>query len=151
MHQCARRLPVFSQNSSSGYSWLRHGTAYSRILEVGAGTGGIARYLVDYLTVRGIRFEYTFTDISSALVNAAKKRSSCKDAMRFMTLDCDRAAEPALLSNFNVVIATNCIHATANATASSAKTAPMLRDEGVFCLVEFTRDLYWFHLVYGLS
>lgn len=121
-----------------------------RILEVGAGTGGTARYLVDFLTVRGIRFEYTFTDISSALVNAAKKRFSGNDAMRFMALDCGRTAEPALLNKFDVVIATNCIHATANATVSSANIATMLRDDGVFCLVEFTRDLYWFDLVYGL-
>lgn len=121
-----------------------------RILEVGAGTGGTARYLVDFLTRRGIKFEYTFTDISSSLVAAAKKKFAGRDAMKFMTLDCDRAAPPELCNKFQVVIATNCIHATNNATTSAANIAPMLRDDGVFCLVEFTRGLYWFDLVYGL-
>jgi acyl transferase domain-containing protein/SAM-dependent methyltransferase len=120
------------------------------ILEIGAGTGGTARYLVDYLTLRGIKFEYTFTDISPALVTAAKKKFAGKDSMKFMTLDCDRAAAPELLNKFHIVIATNCIHATGNATTSAANVAPMLRDDGVFCLVEFTRGLYWFDLVYGL-
>ena len=121
-----------------------------RLLEVGAGTGGTARYLVDYLCKHGIDFEYTFTDISGALVNAAKKKFSGVKEMKFMTLDCDRAPDLDLHNKYHVIIATNCIHATTNATASAANLAPMLRSDGVFCLVEFTKGLYWFDLVYGL-
>ncbi|OCL03381.1 hypothetical protein AOQ84DRAFT_392308 [Glonium stellatum] len=132
---------IFSASQSDGVF---------RILEVGAGTGGTARYLIDFLTRRGIKFEYTFTDISSALVTAAKKKFAGRDAMKFMTLDCDRVAPPELCNKFHAVIATNCIHATTNATASAANIAPLLRDDGAFCLVEFTRGLYWFDLVYGL-
>ena len=140
-----------------------------RILEVGAGTGmfdettsappkmtnerssgGTARYLVDFLSRRGIPFEYTFTDISSALVAGAKKKFASFGFMKFMTLDVDRAVPQELLGRFDVVIATNCIHATTNATASSSNIRPLLRHDGVFALVEFTRGLYWFDLVYGL-
>jgi acyl carrier protein/SAM-dependent methyltransferase len=121
-----------------------------RILEVGAGTGGTARYLVDFLSRQGVRFEYTFTDISGALVNAAKKKFAGKSEMRFMTLDCDREPAEELLNQYDAIIATNCIHATKNATTSASNLAPMLREDGVFCLVEFTKGLYWFDLVYGL-
>ncbi|EXJ91405.1 hypothetical protein A1O1_04517 [Capronia coronata CBS 617.96] len=121
-----------------------------RILEVGAGTGGTARYLVDFLAAKGIDFEYTFTDISPSLVAAARKKFAGKKQMRFFVLDCDRPATAELHDQFHVVIATNCIHATPNAGTAAANIAPMLRDTGIFCLVEFTRGLYWFDLVYGL-
>ncbi|EXJ93208.1 hypothetical protein A1O3_01765 [Capronia epimyces CBS 606.96] len=121
-----------------------------RILEVGAGTGGTARYLVDFLAARGIKFEYTFTDISPSLVASAKKKFAGREQMKFLILDCDRAAPAELHNQFHIVIATNCIHATPNAGSAAANIVPMLRDEGVFCLVEFTRGLYWFDLVYGL-
>ena len=121
-----------------------------QILEVGAGTGGTARYLVDYLDSHGLKFEYTFTDISNGLVSAAKKKFSEKGSMKFMTLDCNNDAKPELRNKFDFVIATNVIHATTNATTSAANIAPFLRDDGVFCLVEFTIGLYWFDLVYGL-
>lgn len=112
--------------------------------------GGTARYLVDFLTRRGIKFEYTFTDISSALVSQAKKKFASYGSMKFMTLDCDRPAPKELIGRFHVVIATNCIHATKDATASASNIRPVLRPDGIFALVEFTRGIYWFDLVYGL-
>jgi len=105
---------------------------------------------VDFLSRRGIPFEYTFTDISSALVSGAKKKFASFNSMKFMTLDVDRPAPQELLGKFHVVIATNCIHATTNATASASNIRPLLCPDGVFALVEFTRGLYWFDLVYGL-
>lgn len=130
------------------------GRSYSgraiKILEVGAGTGGTARYLVDFLTRQGIEFEYTFTDISASLVNQARKLFSRYSTMKFMTLDCDAAPPPELRKTMDVVIATNCIHATKNATSAATNVASLLREDGVFCLVEFTKGLYWFDLVYGL-
>jgi uncharacterized SAM-dependent methyltransferase len=44
-----------------------------RILEVGAGTGGTTRYIVNLLKEHGIPFEYVFTDVSLSFVTAAKK------------------------------------------------------------------------------
>ena len=49
------------------------------ILQVGAGIGRTARYLVDYLIEYGTSFEYIFTDISSALVGAVAKRVARKN------------------------------------------------------------------------
>lgn len=121
-----------------------------RIIEVGAGTGGTAKCLVDYLAGRGVRFEYTFTDISPALVSQAKKTFAGRPMMKYATLDCDRPPPAELRGHFDVVVATNCIHATQNASSAAANMASLLRPDGVFCLVEFTRGLYWFDLVYGL-
>lgn len=120
------------------------------ILEVGAGTGGTTRYLVEFLNRCGVSLEYTFTDISQSLVSQAKKKLSNFPQMRFMTLDCDRPAPQELLGKFHIVISTNCVHATSNITTSTTNILPILRDDGALCLVEFTRNLYWFDLVFGL-
>ncbi len=120
------------------------------ILEVGAGTGGTTRYLLDVLNRCGMPYEYTFTDISLALVSQAKRNFSSFPQMRFMTFDCDQPAPQELLGKFHLVISTNCIHATSNITTSTTNILPTLRDDGALCLVEFTRNLYWFDLVFGL-
>ena len=120
------------------------------ILEVGAGTGGTTKYLVDFLTRCGVSFEYTFTDISMALVSQAKRNFSSFPQMRFRTFDCDKPAPPELLEKFHIVISTNCIHATSNLTTSTGNILSVLREDGALCLLEFTRNLYWFDLVFGL-
>lgn len=120
------------------------------ILEVGAGTGGTTRFLLDFLTRCGVSFEYTFTDIAQSLVSQAKKKFSSFPQMRYMTFDCDRPPPPELLEKFHIVISTNCIHATSNITTATTNILPTLREDGVLCLVEFTRILYWFDLVFGL-
>ncbi|KAK2590091.1 hypothetical protein QQS21_012231 [Conoideocrella luteorostrata] len=121
-----------------------------RLIEIGAGTGGTAKYLVNYLAKQYIRFEYTFTDISSALVSQAKRVFSEKEMMRFTTLDCDEIPPAEMCHHFDVVIATNCIHATHNAASSTKNIAKLLRKDGFVALCEFTRGVYWFDLVYGL-
>ena len=120
------------------------------ILEVGAGTGGTTRYLIEFLTRCGVSFEYCFTDISQSLVNQAKRNFASFPQMRYMLFDCDRPAPPELLGKFHIVISTNCIHATSNLTKSTTNILPTLREDGALCLLEFTRNIYWFDLVFGL-
>ncbi|KAI9714707.1 MAG: Type I Iterative PKS [Chrysothrix sp. TS-e1954] len=120
------------------------------LLEVGGGTGGTSRYLVEYLTRRGIPFTYTFTDVSSALVSNIKKTFGTNQCMRFATLDVEQPPPADFVNKYHAIISTNCIHATRNATSSMANLRTMLRPEGLLALVEFTSGLYWFDLVYGL-
>lgn len=146
MLKAATRL--LAEFVSSTFSAQSDGTLY--ILEVGAGTGGTTKYLVEFLTRCGVSFEYTFTDISMALVSQAKRNFSSYPQMRFMTFDCDRPAPPELQQKFHIVISTNCIHATSNLTVSTSNILRTLREDGALCLLEFTRNLYWFDLVFGL-
>lgn len=138
-----------ADRSSNGGS---SSTRVIQILEVGGGTGGTAKFLVDHLIRQGISFVYRFTDISSSLVSQARNGifADKHNVMEFATLDCDTVPPPELRERFDVVVATNCIHATRNAVSTAANMASMLRPDGVFCLVEFTRGLHWFDLVYGL-
>lgn len=121
-----------------------------RILEVGAGTGGTTKYIVDYLNQQGVEFEYTFTDISQALVNKAKKKFKDHSNMKFRALNADTALPPDLVGQFHLVLSTNCIHATGSIEKTTANILQVIRNDGALCVLEFTKNIYWFDLVFGL-
>ena len=146
---CQAATRLLAQFVSSLWS-ARQSDGTLCILEVGAGTGGTTKHLVDVLTRCGVSFEYTFTDVSKSLVSQAKKNFANVPQMRYTTFDCGRPAPPELLNKFHLVISTNCVHATPNITTSTTNILPTIRDDGALCLVEFTRNLYWFDLVFGL-
>ena len=148
--QLLRTATLLLADFMSSISSLAQPDGTLHILEVGAGTGATTKCIVELLTRRGVSFEYYFTDISQSLVSQAKKSFSCFPQIKFMQFDCNGPAPPELLGKFQVVISTNCIHATSNITTSTSNILPTLRSDGVLCLLEFTRNLYWFDLVFGL-
>ena len=121
-----------------------------RILELGAGTGGTTSSIIESLSRYKRKFEYTFTDLSSSLVTAAKKRFAHYEFMRYATLDIEQKPPALHLGQYDIVISTNCIHATRNLTTSTGNIRSMLREDGILCLVELTQNLFWFDLVFGL-
>lgn len=120
------------------------------ILELGGGTGGTTKYIVDHLVRQNIQFAYTFTDLSGSLVAAAKKKFAGRDYMDFRVLDVEKSPPDDLLNHNHIIISTNCIHATKNLTETLANIRPMLRNDGFLSLVEFTQNISWFDLVFGL-
>ncbi|KAI1389672.1 uncharacterized protein F4822DRAFT_428014 [Hypoxylon trugodes] len=123
-----------------------------KILEIGAGTGGTTNYLVQALSSLGSKqkFSYTFTDISSSLVaNARRRFSKWSSFMHFATLDLEKE-NAQYAGAYDIIISTNCVHATPDLVNSTSQIRKLLRPEGVLCLVESTRNLYWFDLVWGL-
>ncbi|KKP00198.1 beta-ketoacyl synthase [Trichoderma harzianum] len=121
-----------------------------RILEVGAGTGGTTRHLVDRLQKQGIEFEYVFTDVSTALVAAAKRQFKNVKGMSFEVLDIEKPPKPEHEAAFHCVVSTNCIHATKNLDISLLHLRKMIRKDGALALVETTQSLYWLDIVVGL-
>ncbi|KAL8724681.1 MAG: hypothetical protein Q9166_007815 [cf. Caloplaca sp. 2 TL-2023] len=121
-----------------------------RILELGAGTGGTTSYLLKSLVQCHQKFRYTFTDLSSSLVAAAKKKFKQHDFMEFVTLDIEQEPTTQHLGRYDIILSTNCIHATKDLTASTTNIRKMLQPDGLLCLVELTRILFWFDLVFGL-
>ena len=121
-----------------------------QILELGAGTGGTTSFLVELLARNERKFQYTFTDLSSSLVVAAKKRFAHHSFMKYTTLDIEQVPPTQHLDQYDIIISTNCVHATKNLTASTTNIKSMLRQDGILCLVELTQNLFWFDLVFGL-
>jgi SAM-dependent methyltransferase/acyl carrier protein len=126
------------------------GSRELKILELGAGTGGTTKYLVERLANSKHKFSYTFTDLSSSLVMAAKRKFAKYSFMEYTVLDIEKDPKTQFISTFDIIISTNCIHATKDLILSTTNIRKMLRPDGMLCLVELTRNLFWFDLVFGL-
>jgi acyl transferase domain-containing protein/SAM-dependent methyltransferase/acyl carrier protein len=134
-------LRAFSQ--SSGYGKFK-------ILEVGAGTGGTTKYMVDHLRKNGVDFEYTFTDLSARLVADAKKRFKGVEGMVFKTLDLEKEPVGQMAGAYHIVIATNCVHATRRLEQTLGNVRKMLREDGALILVEVTKNIFCLDIAWGL-
>ncbi|KAL9031279.1 MAG: hypothetical protein Q9196_000686 [Gyalolechia fulgens] len=131
------------------YQTNREGGVF-HILELGGGTGGTTKYIIDFLEKEGVHFTYTFTDLAGSLVTAAKKKFAGKDFMQFRVVDIEKQPPAEFNNKYHTIISTNCIHATRNLQLSGSNIRHMLRADGFVSLVEFTRNLFWFDLVFGL-
>jgi malonyl CoA-acyl carrier protein transacylase/SAM-dependent methyltransferase/acyl carrier protein len=121
-----------------------------RILELGAGTGGTTGHVVETLAKLGHKFTYTFTDLSSSLVAAAKRKFSKWSFMEYKVVDIEKETNPDFVGKYDIILSTNCIHATRDLVNSTSHIREMLKPDGLLCLVELTKNLYWFDLVFGL-
>lgn len=121
-----------------------------RIIELGAGTGGTTSLLLEHIATTAQAFEYTFTDLSPSLVAAAKRIFGGRSFMRYQVLDIEKSPVDDLVGHFDIVISTNCIHATRNLELSTSHIRQLLRPDGILCLLELTKNLFWFDLVFGL-
>ncbi|KAI0860544.1 hypothetical protein F4860DRAFT_197867 [Xylaria cubensis] len=120
-----------------------------RILEIGAGTGGTTRYVLKHLRRQGAKFDYLFTDVSSFLVSGAKKQLGT-DGICYNILDLEQEIPPNLARQFDLVISTNCVHATANLQRSCSRIRQLLNENGCLLLIELTRCLSWLDVVFGV-
>lgn len=121
-----------------------------RIVEVGAGFGGTTTLLAQMLHDSGCNVQYTFTDVGRSLVDKARKTFSKFAWMDFQTLDLEQDPPTQLQDKYDIVIATNVVHATSDLVASSRRLKSLLRGGGFICLSEITTVLNWHDLVFGL-
>nr|ALQ32926.1 putative polyketide synthase [Fusarium redolens] len=134
------------------------GTEMLRVLEIGAGTGATTRNVMDQLLASNVDFTYTFTDISMALVTSARKTFGAlygsqkrQSNMEFTVLDIEKPPPANMLQSYDLIISSNCIHATRNLGQACANIERLLRrDGGMLCLLELTRPLAWLDCVFGL-
>ncbi|CRG88297.1 hypothetical protein PISL3812_05326 [Talaromyces islandicus] len=120
-----------------------------RVLEIGGGTCGTTLHAVNAFARLGIPLEYTFSDISPSFVTAAKSKLAEHKFVKFRTLDITETPSPDLSNHYDMVIATNVIHATPNACKSARHARQMLRPGGFLTLVEYTCNYHHLDLVFG--
>ncbi|RCI09437.1 hypothetical protein L249_3717 [Ophiocordyceps polyrhachis-furcata BCC 54312] len=139
--------------------YQRHGdTDRLRILEIGAGTGATTQLVVDRLLEHDISFSYTFTDVSVALTASARKRFKSRYGrhkprcnIEFTALDIEKPPPASMVQSYDLIISSNCIHATRDLQQSCLNMEELLRrDGGMLCLLELTRPLAWLDCVFGL-
>ena len=121
-----------------------------RILEIGAGSGGTTTRLAEALSRSDSQVSYTFTDVSPTLVRTAQKKYSQYQWMNFQTLDVTKDPPSSLHGTYDLVVATNVMHATPDTIASLENTKTLLKDHGFLALIEVTKIHAWYDLVFGL-
>ncbi|KAI1817163.1 hypothetical protein GGS20DRAFT_582671 [Poronia punctata] len=126
------------------FDLLSHENPTMRILEVGAGTGGITKHVLTALgeleqSDGGIRFaEYTFTDVSPSFLQTGKTTfQDFSGRMEFKTFDLDRSAlEQGFEENgYDLVIAGCVLHATRELKSTLRHLRSLIRPKGhLVCL-----------------
>jgi fatty acid synthase len=109
-----------------------------RICEVGAGTGGLsinlARSLIDQ------RDRYLLTDISAGFFPKLKTQlARYKGIIDFTTWDVGRAAPPKMDGSFDLVVASNAVHAATNISQALKNIHRVLDERGFLILHEINR------------
>lgn len=121
-----------------------------RVLEVGAGTGGLTAWALPALPPE--RTEYVFTDISQSFCNQAARRFADRPYVEYATLDisADPEGQGFEAHSFDIVMASDAVHATADLRQTLGNCRNLLAPGGHLVLLETTRPPRWFDLVWGM-
>jgi acyl transferase domain-containing protein/NADPH:quinone reductase-like Zn-dependent oxidoreductase/acyl carrier protein len=122
-----------------------------RILEIGAGTGGTATWVLPPLQGRSV--EYTFTDVSPLFLARAEEKFGGFPFVRYSLLDAgvDPFRQDFSPRSFDLVLATNVLHATRNMRQTLSHVEKLLTPGGCLVAVEGVRRQRWVDLIFGLT
>jgi acyl transferase domain-containing protein/acyl carrier protein len=121
-----------------------------RVLEIGAGTGGTTTFVLPGL---GRRVEYTFTDVSPLFLARAADQFRDYPLLRTALLDIERdpAGQGFEVGGYDVVIAANVLHATANLHQTLTHVGSLLAPGGLLFVAEAVVPERWVDLTFGLT
>ena len=121
-----------------------------RILEVGAGTGGTTRGVLTRLSASGVDFQYVFTDVAPSFV--VKARHEFREWVGFepRVLDIEKLPAEHEFGRFDIVIASNVLHATSDVRRTIGNVRRLLKPRGLLFLQETTVRRFWLDIVFGL-
>jgi acyl transferase domain-containing protein/NADPH:quinone reductase-like Zn-dependent oxidoreductase/SAM-dependent methyltransferase/acyl carrier protein len=122
-----------------------------RILETGAGTGGLAAQLLPLLD-RGLH-SYTYTDVSPAFFPQAKQKLEAFPEVEYRVLDLDRPIpeqgfEP---ESYDFIVGSHVLHAVADVRASLKSLCDLLIPGGTLIFVDVATARLWTESIFGLT
>ena len=126
-----------------------------KVLEVGAGTASATVPIMQALNGRGGRYvsRFDFTDISPGFFEGAKEQlGDLADIVEFKTLDLERSPVEQGFeeASYDLIIASNVIHATRQLDPVLANIRSLLKPGGKFMLMEVTKDTPRYSLMFGV-
>ena len=122
------------------------------ILEVGGGTGGTTAWVTPALDPA--RTKYLFTDLGPLLVERARERfGAANPYMEFAPFDLERdpSSQAPGTRRFDVILASNVVHATADLRQTLRSLRSLLAPGGVMLLLEVAGRERWIDLTFGLT
>ena len=122
-----------------------------RILEIGGGTGSVTSCLLPELSSR--HTEFVFTDISGLFLAEAREKFAAYPFVDYRILDIEKNPEEQGFSahSYDLVIAANVLHATADLRKTLQHVQQLLSSEGLLVLLECTRPLRFADVIVGLT
>ena len=140
MEGCGFRM--LNEHIARAICQIIHKYPQVNILEIGAGTGGTTKKILD--TIGNACSTYTYTDISAGFFEkASQKFAEHKRRMIFKTLDVEKDTVDQGFSKeqYDVIIAANVLHATRRLTETLQHVRQLLKPGGFLILMESTGDL----------
>jgi SAM-dependent methyltransferase/acyl carrier protein len=127
-----------------------HRAAPLRVLEIGAGTGATAAAVLPAL--EGAGATYTFTDVSQWFLDHAGRKFAAYPFVDYGILDIESggSGQGYRPGSYDVVVATNVVHATRDVRATLENVRSLLAPGGVLVLCEVTTYLSWFDITTAL-
>ncbi len=122
-----------------------------RVLEIGAGTGGMTSHVLPRLPAD--RTDYVFSDLSSGFFSKAEQKFFDFPFMRCQLLDIEKPPQEQGFTpgSFDVILASDAIHATSDLRKTLANVRSLLAPGGLLVLLEIDRPSRWPDLVFGLT
>ncbi|KAF2195930.1 hypothetical protein K469DRAFT_545317 [Zopfia rhizophila CBS 207.26] len=152
------KLYNFNTTSDCGdfFALAAHYKPNLRILEIGAGTGGMTKPILERLApdswhCKRMYLSYTYTDISPGFFNAAKERFKKYEAIEYRILDIsqdplEQGFEPEA---YDLIVASNVIHATPILKETLQNVRKLLARDGRFFLQELAPPTKWVNQIMG--
>jgi hybrid polyketide synthase / nonribosomal peptide synthetase ACE1 len=129
---------------------IGHQYPHMKILEIGAGTGGTSKAVLE--TVGDSFQSYTYTDISPGFFRKAQEAFKAHAGkMQFSVLDIEKdiAAQGYVDQSFDLIIASNVLHATKSLAETMRNTRRLLKPGGYLLLFELTNQILRYSFMMG--
>jgi 3-oxoacyl-(acyl-carrier-protein) synthase/acyl carrier protein/SAM-dependent methyltransferase len=123
------------------------------LLEIGAGTGGTTAGILDRLAPHAHRISYTYTDVSLGFRSFAERFGERAPYLSWALLDIERdpaAQREVPINHYDVVIASNVLHATTDIRRVLEHVAALMTAGGVLVLNELCSASPFTTLTFGL-
>ena len=122
-----------------------------RILEVGAGTGGLTSQVLPLLE-RGFH-PYTFTDVSAGFFPAAQQKLAAFPEVECKVFDLEKPGteQGSKRAAFDFIIGTNVLHAVSDVRAALAHLHELLVPGGSLIFMDTAAPQLWTESVFGLT
>ncbi len=122
-----------------------------RILEIGAGTGGLASQVLPGLE-RGVH-SYVFSDVSPAFFPAAKQKLNSFAEVEYQVFDLEKPGteQEFKAGSFDIILGTNVIHAVSDVRSALRNLNELLVPGGSLMFVDVATPHLWLNAVFGLT
>lgn len=127
-----------------------------KILEIGAGTGGtsatVFRKLYESQLDKKVQ-EYCYTDLSQAFLRHAEEQYAPQSPYlkgKIFNVEQSPEQQDFHLGSYNIVIATNVLHATRNIRQTLRNAKALLCNNGCLLINELSQNTLFHHLTFGL-